>query len=38
MPDRPLLLLDIEGPLNPNRAKVVPPGYVLPEIREGEKT
>jgi HAD domain in Swiss Army Knife RNA repair proteins len=35
---RPLLLLDFDGPLNPYRAKVVPPGYEPQEIVEGEKT
>ncbi|MFF1820997.1 HAD domain-containing protein [Kribbella sp. NPDC058245] len=35
---RPLLLLDVDGPLNPYRAKAIPPGYVRHEIVEGEKT
>ncbi len=35
---RPYLLLDIDGPLNPYRAKAIPPGYHLEEIEEGEKT
>jgi hypothetical protein len=34
---RPLLLLDIDGPLNPYRAKEIPPGYELHEIQEGDK-
>ncbi|GAA1685229.1 HAD domain-containing protein [Kribbella yunnanensis] len=34
---RPLLLLDIDGPLNPYRAKQIPPGYVHHEIVEEEK-
>jgi hypothetical protein len=37
VPTRPLLLLDIDGPLNPYRAKEVPPGYELQEIQEGDK-
>ncbi|GAB2672404.1 hypothetical protein GCM10009743_55870 [Kribbella swartbergensis] len=36
--DRPFLLLDIDGPLNPYRAKVIPPGYQRHEIVEGDKT
>jgi hypothetical protein len=35
MPDRPYLLLDVGGPLNPHRAKTIPPGYALHDIREG---
>ncbi|WP_405061458.1 HAD domain-containing protein [Kribbella sp. NBC_01505] len=35
---RPLLLLDVDGPLNPFRAEAIPPGYVRHEIVEGEKT
>lgn len=35
---RPLLLLDVDGPLNPHRAKTVPPGYQPHEITEGAKT
>ncbi len=31
MQTRPLLLLDIDGPLNPYRAKKNPPGYELHE-------
>src|SRR5690349_9172578 len=38
MPDRPYLLLDVDGPLNPYRAKMIPPGYALHDIHEGEKT
>jgi hypothetical protein len=38
MPPRPFLLLDIDGPLNPYRAKVVPPGYDFHEFQEGDKT
>lgn len=38
MSDRPYLLLDVDGPLNPYRAKTIPPGYELHEIREGDKT
>lgn len=38
MEPRPYLLLDVDGPLNPYRAKTVPPGYRLEEIVEGEKT
>lgn len=38
MPDRPLLLLDFDGPLNPYRAKVIPTGYQRHEIVEGTKT
>jgi hypothetical protein len=38
MPARPFLLLDIDGPLNPYRAEVVPLSYELHEIQEGEKT
>jgi hypothetical protein len=34
---RPLLLLDIDGPLNPYRAKKIPPGYELHDIQEGDK-
>ncbi|MEU0094728.1 HAD domain-containing protein [Kribbella sp. NPDC006257] len=37
MQTRPLLLLDIDGPLNPYRAKEIPPGYELHEIQEGDK-
>ncbi|WP_202866103.1 HAD domain-containing protein [Kribbella turkmenica] len=35
---RPLLLLDFDGPLNPHRAKEIPPGYSRHEIVEGTKT
>ena len=35
---RPLLLLDFDGPLNPYRARVLPPGYERHEIVEGDKT
>jgi hypothetical protein len=38
MADRPLLLLDIDGPLNPYRAKTIPAGYQRHEIVEGAKT
>lgn len=38
VPTRPLLLLDIDGPLNPYRAKEIPPGYERHEIQEGDKT
>jgi hypothetical protein len=38
MPDRPYLLLDVDGPLNPHRAKTILPGYALHDIHEGEKT
>ncbi|MEV6281833.1 HAD domain-containing protein [Kribbella sp. NPDC051770] len=38
MPARPYLLLDVDGPLNPYRAKSVPPGYAFHDIQEGEKT
>jgi hypothetical protein len=38
MPDRPLLLLDVDGPLNPYHAKVIPAGFELHDIREGERT
>jgi hypothetical protein len=38
VPDRPYLLLDVDGPLNPYRATTIPPGYAPHEIREGEKT
>ena len=37
MQTRPLLLLDIDGPLNPYRAKEIPPGYEPHEIQEGDK-
>ena len=35
---RPLLLLDVDGPLNPHRADGIPPGYREHEITEGTKT
>jgi hypothetical protein len=35
---RPLLLLDVDGPLNPHRAEGIPPGYRRHEISEGEKS
>jgi hypothetical protein len=38
MADRPYLLLDVDGPLNPHRAKTIPPGYALHDLHEGEKT
>jgi hypothetical protein len=38
MEPRPYLLLDVDGPLNPYRAKTIPPGFRLEEIVEGEKT
>ncbi|MFI5697323.1 HAD domain-containing protein [Kribbella sp. NPDC051586] len=34
---RPLLLLDFDGPLNPHRAREIPPGYRMHEIVEGAK-
>ncbi|GAB2595308.1 HAD domain-containing protein [Kribbella endophytica] len=38
MRDRPYLLLDVDGPLNPHRAKTIPEGYALHDIHEGERT
>jgi hypothetical protein len=38
MESRPYLLLDVDGPLNPYRAKTIPPGYRRHELREGEKS
>jgi hypothetical protein len=35
---RPLLLLDIDGPLSPYRAKEIPAGYELHDIDEGGRT
>ncbi len=35
---RPFLLLDVDGPLNPYRAREIPDGYARHEIVEGEKT
>jgi hypothetical protein len=35
---RPLLLLDVDGPLNPHRAQGIPVGYEQHEIVEGAKT
>jgi hypothetical protein len=35
MQDRPLLLLDVDGPFNPHRAVTPPPGYQRHDIREG---
>jgi hypothetical protein len=37
MSERPLLLLDFDGPLNPYRARKPPTGYERHEIVEGEK-
>src|SRR4051794_17405699 len=37
MPERPLLLLDFDGPLNPYRARKPPTGYERHEIVEGAK-
>jgi hypothetical protein len=38
MSERPLLLLDFDGPLNPYRARKPPTGYERHEIVEGAKT
>ncbi|TWD73357.1 hypothetical protein FB561_7246 [Kribbella amoyensis] len=35
---RPYLLLDVDGPLNPDRATTPPPGYEAHHLREGDKT
>jgi hypothetical protein len=38
MSERPLLLLDFDGPLNPYQAKTMPAGYRRLEIVEGAKS